>query len=185
MAEEVKSTTETTETQATETTTPSVESLMAEIEQLKAEKAKSKTDLDAALKKAGDATKALRAKQTAEEQAEAERAEQQRLIDEENKSMREELNRIKALSAYKDINEKDAERLIQAVSEGDHTTVALIIKNEVDSALKSAKAEWLKGRPQVNATSTSTNTMTKEQIMAIKDTEQRLAMIAQNMNLFN
>lgn len=185
MAEEVLTTTETTGESSTNQATPDVETLMAEIAQLKAEKAKSKTDLDAALKKAGDATKALRAKQTAEEQAEAERAEQQRIIDEENKSMREELNRIKAMSAYKDINENDAEKLIQAVSEGDHTTVALIIKNEVDSALKSAKAEWLKGRPQANTTSTSTNTMTREQIMAIKDTEQRLAMIAQNMNLFN
>ena len=72
--------------------------------------------------------------------------------------------------------------LIEAVSNADHNTIATILDNEIKSAVKVAQTEWLKSRPQANVGSYSS--MTKEQIMAISDREERMKAIAQNQNLF-
>ena len=72
MADEAKSTaTENpTDTQTTEVkpNTPTVEELMAQLATEKADRAKEKQALDKALREKGELTKALRAKQTTEEQ---------------------------------------------------------------------------------------------------------------------
>ena len=71
----------------------------------------------------------------------------------------------------------------EAVSESDHNAIAAIIESQKKAAVKEAQAEWLKSRPQANAGAYSS--MTKEQIMAIPDRNERIRAIAQNQHLFS
>lgn len=184
--------TDTTVTENKQTTTapqadnsaPSVEELMAQLATERAEKEKNKLALDKALKEKGDITKQLRAKQTAEEQEAEAQKEAQRLADEERESMRKELNHIKAVNAYKSIpDEKVVENLIDAISDADHNAIAQIIENEKKKAVAEAEQKWMKERPRVNHGQYSS--MTKEQIMAIADRDEKLKAIAMNRDLFN
>lgn len=191
MAEETKQTnTETVETKAvdnpskTTDTTPTVDELMAQLAAEKARADKNKSELDKALKENGTVKKALREKQTAEEQEAEARAEAERIRNEEYEAMKKELNHNKAVSAYRNITEeKTVEKLIDAVSDADHTAIATIIANECKKAVAEAEAQWLKDRPPVQSGIYSH--MTKEQIMAISDRTERRKAIAQNQNLFN
>lgn len=170
--------------QQAKSTTPTIEELMAEIARERAEKEKYKNASDKNSAEAAKYKKELRSKQTAEEQEAEAKAEADRLKDEELENLRKELNHNKAVSAYKSIqNEKVVETLIEAVSESDHNAIAAIIENEKKAAVKAAQAEWLDSRPQANAGAYSS--MTREQIMAIPDRQERLRAIAQNQNLFN
>lgn len=174
---------QTTTTPQADNSTPSVEELMAQLATERAEKEKNKLALDKALKEKGDITKQLRARQTAEEQEAEAQKEAQRLADEERESMRKELNHIKAVNAYKSIpDEKVVENLIDAISDADHNTIAQIIENEKKKAVAEAEQQWMKDRPRVNHGQHST--MSREDIMAIKDAYERQSMIAQNIELF-
>ena len=145
---------------------------LAEAATEKAEREKTKVTLDKTLKELGEKTKVLRAKQTAEEQIAEEQKEAQRLADEERESMRKELNHIKAVAAYKEIDEKTVETLIEAVSEADHNAIATIIANERKKAVKDAEAEWLKTRKAINAgTGDSEKQITKQQFDAMSTAE--------------
>ena len=179
MAEEIKSNVEeTTETKVTENQEAVVENSVS-----KAEYDKLKSLLDKALKEKGDVTKQLRAKQSEDERLMAEKAEQDRIREEENKLLKAENNRMKAVAAYKSIsNEKVVDKLIEAVSNADHNEIALIIDNEIKAAVKSAQAEWLKSRPQANIGTDSA--ITRDEIMAIKDSAERQATMAQHIELF-
>ena len=181
MAEETKTNVaETTENNATENTTvtePVVDTVS------KAEYEKLKSALDKALKEKGDITKQLRAKQSEDERISAEQAEAQRIRDEEFEATKAELNKMKAVGAYKDISEKVVEQLITAVSEADHLTVAAIIANEKKLAVSAAEKTWMGSRPAIGSNSYSS--MTVEQIMAITDRDERQRAIAMNLDLFN
>ena len=174
---------QTTTTSQTNNSTPSVEELMAQLATERAEKEKNKLALDKALKEKGDITKQLRARQTAEEQEAEAQKEAQRLADEERESLRTELNHIKAINAYKGISdEKVVNKLISAISDADHNAIATIIENECKKAVAEAEQQWMKDRPRVNHGQHST--MSREDIMAIKDSYERQSMIAQNIELF-
>lgn len=179
-------TTEPAKNQTTEPTTepkaPTYEELVAQLAAEKASGIKNKQALDKALKEKGEITKALRAKQTAEEQEQEAKAEAERLQNEKYENAVKELNHMKAMAAYKDISEKSVELLIEAVEEKDHASIATIFANELKAAVTAAKAEWMKSRPAVNAGAYSS--MTKEQIMAIPDRNERLKAIAMNPTLF-
>lgn len=176
-------TTENPAVEKPETGSPTVEELMAQLASERAEKEKYKNASDKASSEAAKYKKELRSKQTAEEQEAEAKAEADRRRDEELESLRKELNHNKATAAYKSIqNEKVVESLIEAVSEADHATIASIIEAEKKAAVKEAQTEWLKSRPQVNSGQYSS--MTREQIMAIPDRDERLKAIAQNQNLF-
>lgn len=190
MAEETTKTT-VTENQQTETTkteqpqaetTPSVDELMAQLAAERAEKERYKTANDKLSKEAADTKRQLRAKQTAEEQEAEAQAEAQRLAEEERENLRKENNRFKAMAAYKNLDEKTVDKLLEAVSDADHATLAAIIEAEVQKAVKEAKAEWMKSRPPVNVGQYSS--MTRNQIMAISDRAERRKAMAQNMDLF-
>lgn len=169
---------------AHENNAPTVEELMAQLATERAEKEKYKSASDKASSEAAKYKKELRSKQTAEEQEAEAKAEADKLRDEELESLRKELNHNKAVSAYKAIqNEKVVETLIEAVSESDHNAIAAIIESEKKAAVKAAQAEWLDSRPQANAGAYSS--MTKEQIMAIPDRNERIRAIAQNQHLFS
>lgn len=161
-------TTEPTKTAAevkttTEEQTPTVEELMAQLAAEKATGLKNKQALDKALKEKGEITKALRAKQTAEEQEAEAKAEAERLQNEKYESAVKELNHMKAVASYKSISEKSVDTLIEAVAESDHSAIAAIIENEVKAAVANAKAEWMKSRPPVNIGSIDDNAPTKEE----------------------
>jgi hypothetical protein len=181
MAEETKTNVaETTENNATVNATvtePVVDTVS------KAEYEKLKSALDKALKEKGDITKQLRAKQSEDERISAEQAEAQRIRDEEFEAMKAELNHNKAVNAYKSIpDEKMVESLIDAVSDADHIAIANIMEKYASVKVKEAQTEWLKSRPQANAGQYSS--MTAEQIMAIKDSDERLRAIAMNPQAF-
>ena len=168
MAEEIKNNVaDTTDANVTDNA-PTVEDSVSKVEYDKL-----KSALDKALKEKGDITKQLRAKQSEDERLSAEQAEAQRIRDEELEATKAELNRMKAVGAYKSMSsEKVVENLIEAVSNADHNAIALIIENEVKAGVKVAQTEWLKSRPQANVGSYSS--MTKEEIMAITDREERM-----------
>lgn len=179
MAEETKtSVAETTETTVTDNT-PSTDELMAQIAQLTADRDKYKSANDKLSKENAEAKRKERDRMTEEEK----QAEAQRIRDEEFEATKAELNRMKAIGAYKSISsEKVVENLIEAVSNADHNAIAKIFDAEIEARVKAEKTEWLKSRPQANVGSYSA--MTKEQIMAIPDREERTKAIAQNQNLF-
>lgn len=181
MAEETKTNVaETTENSATVNATvtePVVDTVS------KAEYEKLKSALDKALKEKGDITKQLRAKQSEDERISAEQAEAQRIRDEEFEATKAELNKMKAVGAYKDISEKVVEQLITAVSDADHLTIAAIIANEKKLAVSAAEKTWMGSRPAIGSNSYSS--MTVEQIMAITDRDERQRAIAMNLDLFN
>lgn len=181
MAEETKTnvaeTTENNATVNTSVTEPVVDTVS------KAEYEKLKSALDKALKEKGDITKQLRAKQSEDERISAEQAEAQRIRDEEFEATKAELNKMKAVGAYKDISEKVVEQLITAVSDADHLTIAAIIANEKKLAVSAAEKTWMGSRPAIGSNSYSS--MTVEQIMAITDRDERQRAIAMNLDLFN
>lgn len=166
-------------TETLETSTPTVEELMAQLAQANADRDKYKSANDKLSKSEAEMKRQLRAKLSDEEKE----AEAKRLANEETENLRQELNRIKAVNAYKNISEKSVEALIAAVSDADHTAIADIIDREVKAAVKVAENTWMKSRPAIGANSYSS--MTVEQIMAISDREERQKAIAMNLDLFN
>lgn len=163
--------------------TPNVDELMAQIAQLTSDRDKYKSANDKLSKSEAEMKRQLRAKLSAEEQQAEEMAEAQRLRDEEFEAMKAELNHNKAVNAYKVISdEKMVESLIEAVSDADHNAIATIMEKYANAKVKEAQAEWLKSRPQVNTGNYSS--MSREQIMAIADRDERMKAIAQNQHLF-
>lgn len=177
-------TTNTTPTTNAETDKgPSVEELMAQLAVARADAEKYKNANDKLSKSEAEMKRQLRAKLTAEEQEAEAQKEAQRLADEERENLRTELNHIKALNAYKNItDEKVVNKLIGAITDADHSAIATIIENECKKAVAEAEQQWMKDRPRVNHGQHST--MSREDIMAIKDSYERQSMIAQNIELF-
>ena len=158
----------------------------AELAAAKVELAKLKATLDKTLKEKGDITKKLREKQTNEERLAEEKAEEDRRRQEELESAKSELNHMKAVAAYKDIDdEKTIELLIEAVADGDHAAIATIIANERAKQKAIDDAAFKASRPSANVGDGNTPAMTKEEIFAVKDSAERRRLIAQNLNLFN
>ena len=177
--------TDTPEQETDETPDDSVEKLMAELAAEKAARVREKNALDKALKEKAEITRKLREKQTTEEQAAEAKAEKDRQRDEELEAARKELNHMKAVAAYKDIeDEKTIELLIEAVADNDHAAIAQIIANEREKQRKHDDIEFKKNRPQLNAGNGTEPTMTKDEIMAISDPEERQAAMMRNITLF-
>lgn len=162
---------------------PSVEELMEQLKQANAERDKYKSANDKLSKEAAESKRALRAKQTAEEQEAEVLAEEKRLADEERETLRKENSRFKALAAYKNLDEKMVDTLLGAISDEDHNAIAALMEKYADARVKEKETEWLKSRPRVNFGQYAS--LTKEQIMAIPDRSERMKAIAQNQNLFN
>ena len=140
-----------------------------QIAQLKEELRKTKKEKDQASSDAAKYKKAFRAKQTTEEKEAEEIAERQRLAEEEKESMRKELEHMKAVAAYKSLQEETVEMMIEAVSDKDHQAIATILNNEVEKAVKEAikteKAKWQKENPPANVGTSEGSTVTKEQFL--------------------
>lgn len=158
---------------------------LAELAKVKAEAEKNKKALDKEMSKNQQLTKDLRAKMTADEQAQAEKEEAEREAAERLQKAEAELNRMKAIQAYKAIeNEETVNTLIDAINDNDHASIATIIENEVKKAIAIKEAEWKKSRPPIETGDGSGASMSVDEIMAIKDTAERQRMIAQHIDLF-
>lgn len=159
---------------------PTEEELLAQLAEARAEAQKYQNKYNQASNEAAESKKALRAKQTAEERESDEKAEALRLANEEKEAAQKELNHMKAIAAYKNISdEKAVENLIEAISDSDHASIALIIEREKEKAVKEAKAEWQKTIPQPNFGTGEYSSMTIAEAMKIPDREQRLRALAQ------
>lgn len=170
-------------TNETTSSSPTVEELLAQLATAKADAERFKNANDKLSKSEAEMKRQLRAKLTAEEQEAEAQKEAQRLAEEERESLRSELNHIKALNAYKSMNDdKAVEKLINAISDADHNAIATIIENECKKAVAEAEQKWMKERPRVQHGNYSS--MTKEQVMAITDRDERLKAIAMNKELF-
>lgn len=181
MADEINATVTTTpDTAGTEVNTPSTEELMAQIAQLTSDRDKYKTANDKLSKEAAEAKRRERDRMSEEEK----QAEAQRARDEQFEQLLAENNRMKAFGAYKDIpDEKVVGKLIDAVSDADHTAIAKIISDECKKAVAEAEKLWLGDRPRVNLGATE-KVITRKDISAIKDGSERRRLIAENMHLY-
>ncbi len=163
------------------------EDAMAEIAAAQAEVKKLKAERDNALKKAGDATKQLRAKMTeaeleAEKQAQESEERQAYLKDLETyKAENEALKRYRLQGMSDDL----AAQAAKAEIEGDMDALADIQKQHTQALLKEKEAEWKASRPRVNIGNGEDSSMTKEEILAIKDVNERQKAIAAHLDLFN
>lgn len=175
-----------------ETAEAAVERLKAELEAeraiSKAEKTqrqKDKAALDKALKDVARLTKENREKMTeAEIEAQEKRLEAERAQEE-----------LADLRAYKQKNEAKERYLLQGMSAelaieaaeaevaGDMDKLADIQRKNLEAQIKAKEAEWKATRPRLNAGDGSVS-MTKEEIMAIKDPVQRREAIARNIDQF-
>lgn len=185
MAEEAKTTEETKATEKVETPeiNPEVEELKAQVEKQKAETARFKAAVDKLTKEAAEKKREERAKMSEDERTKAEQSEELERAKAEREAAASELNHLKAVIAYKDLaDEQTAEKLIDAVNDKDHAAIANLIKLECERAVKAKEAEWKKTRP--DAFVGGATPMTKEQIMAIKDDEERIRQIALHKDLF-
>lgn len=164
----------------------SYEDAMAEIAAKDAQLKKMKADLDSALKKAGDATKQLRAKMSEAEL----KAEQDAQAKEEQDAY------VKGLESYKAENEafkrytlqgmnsELAQKAAKAEIEGDMDALADIQKQHTQEIIKAKEAEWKASRPRVNMGDGDDSSMTKEEILAITDRSERQKAIAKHLDLF-
>ena len=168
-----------------ETTNEEVEALKAELEAERAEKERFKASVNKLTKEAADRKREERAKMGEEERIKAEREDEFNRLKEQAEADARELNYLKAKTAYKNIDDETVEKLVKSVNENDHTSVAAMIDRIVDKADKTKEAEWKKSRPGAIVGDGSFPSMTKEEIMAVQDIDERRKLIAENINLFS
>lgn len=167
------------------TTNEEMEALKAELEKERAEKERFKKSVDKLTKEAAEKSRAERAKMTEDEKRKADQEEEFNRLKEQAEADARELNHLKAVSAYKNLDEDMVEKLIDAISDKDHASIATMIDKVVEKAIKEKEAEWKKSRPAAIMGDGSFPTMTVEQIKAIKDPLERQRKIAENINLFS
>lgn len=164
---------------------PTVEELMAQLATERANAAKNKAAIDKLTKQNGDLTKSLRAKQTAEEQeaeAKAEQEAQQKAYVEELETYKR-TNEAQKRYALQGMDAEMAAKAAEAEISGDMDALSDIQKQYTAQLLKENDAKWMKQTPQPHAGG-QYSSMTREQIMAIKDLDEQRKAIAQNLDLF-
>lgn len=164
----------------------SYEDALSEIAAAKAEAKKLKAERDAALKKSGEISKQLRAKMSEDEL----KAEQDAQAKEEYEAHVKELEQYKAeneaLKRYRlqGMTDELAIKAAKAEIEGDMDALADVQKQHTQSLIKAKEAEWKASRPRVNVGDDEDSSMTKEEILAIQDRDERTKMIAKHLSLF-
>lgn len=163
-----------------------LESLKTALAEARAEQAKIKAALDKQMKQNGDLTKQLRSRQS-----------QQEIEDEEKKAAEAEMKEhIASLEAYKRENEAKERYLLQGMDAdmakkaasaevaGDMDQLADIQRQYTASVIKAKEAEWKKSMPKAHIGDGSYPAMTREEILAIEDQDERTAAIARHLDLF-
>lgn len=186
--------------QATSTTPPDdqannlseLEQLKAELEEersaRKAEQAeakKNKAALDKALHDVGRLTKENREKMTDAEREAAKRQEEWDALVEQNAELQKyrQTNMAKERYLARGMSVDLATKAAEAEVAGNMEELSDIEQQYHDAQMKAAEAEWKKTRPRLNAGDGSVS-MTKEEIMAIKDPVARREAIARNIDQF-
>lgn len=181
---EAENMTTTNETAVNESSNEEMEALKEELAKAQAETARFKASVDKLAKEAAEKKREERAKMTEDEKRKAEQEEEYARLKEKAEQDAKELNHLKAVTAYKGVEEDVVEKLIDAINDRDHNAIASTIDKIVEKAIKEKEAEWKKSRPAAIMGDGSFPTMTKEEIMAIKDPTERQRKIAENINLF-
>lgn len=177
MAEEVV----TNEVQEVEEVTETVSK--AEYDELNAKLTQYKRSIDKLTKEAADKKREERARMSEEERIKAEQDEEFARLREKAEADAKELNHLKAINAYKGVDSEVVEKLVDAINDKDHNAIAALVEKVVEKAIKEKEAEWKKSRPSAFI-GDGVPTMTKEQILAIKDPTERQRKIAENLSLF-
>ena len=139
--------------------------LLKQIADLKAELNKNKKARDKALSEVSEYKKQLRAKMTADEQAEIERQE----AEAEQKEYVASLEKFKRVAeataryALQGMNQELAKQAADAEIAGDMDLLSDIQNKYMNQMLKAKEAEWLKSTPQINAGGGSGVKVTQEQ----------------------
>lgn len=174
----------TNEAEVDTTSNEEVETLKAELDKARAEAERFKKSVDKLTKEAADKKREERAKMSEDEKRKADQEEEFNRLREQAEADARELNHLKAVTAYKGIEEETVEKLIDAISDKDHSAISAIIDKVVEKAVKDKEAEWKKSRPAAHIGDGSFPSMTKAEIMAITDPVERQKKIAENINLF-
>lgn len=127
----------------------------------------------------------LRSKQTEEETRAQEIREAQERLENENKELKKKISISENTSALLGIG-YDAElaaKTANAMFDGDMASVIANHKSFIESKEKAIRSELMSGTPYPTG-SAVVAPMTKEQIMAIQDTAERQAAIAEHADLF-
>lgn len=165
----------------TQTTTKSVEE---QLQALMVENAKMKRAFDKASSEAADYKKKYNATLSEKEQADMAKAEEQARRDERLAELERENSIHKFTEQFFDLG-YDKESAIAAATaqvDGDVETLFKLQKKIIDEKVLAKEQELIKDIPR--AKSGTYASMTKEQIMAIQDREERRRAMAENMDLF-
>lgn len=163
MAEEINANENPAENQ--EQKTPTIEELMAELAKERAANGKQKAALDKALKETGELKKSLRAKQTADEAAEADRKAQEQELQEKYEALLRENTLNRHSNSFKALGftEEQATQAANALADGDTDALFKALGFGIASITKTAQTNWLNNRPPVNSGVPGSNALTKEQ----------------------
>lgn len=167
-------------------TAPNMDTLMAEIARMKVSEQKMKKELDKALKEKGEVTKALRAKQTAAELEDEAKREEEERHQEYVMELEEFKRKTEAKERYlmQGMSVEMATKAADAEVSGDMEALTDIQRQHTEATLKAARAEWQKSIPQPNFGTGEYASMSKKDIMAIKDTAERQKAILANRHMF-
>ena len=166
---------------------PTTESISVEeqLQSLMVENAKLKRAFDKSASEAADYKKKYNATLSEKEQADMAKAEEQARRDERLAELERENSIHKFTESFLDLG-YDKESAIAAATaqvDNDVETLFKLQKKVLDEKVVAKEQELIKSMPRAKTGVYSS--MTKEQIMAITDREERRKAIAENMELFN
>lgn len=164
---------------------PTTLSAQEQLQQLMVENAKLKRAMDKASSEAADYKKKYNATLSEKEQADLEKAEAQARRDERLAELERENSIHKFTESYLDLG-YDKESAISAATaqvDNDVDTLFKLQKKILDEKIQAKEQELIKSMPRAKTGVYSS--MTKEQIMAITDREERRKAIAENIELFS
>lgn len=164
---------------------PTTLSAQEQLQQLMVENAKLKRAMDKASSEAADYKKKYNATLSEKEQADLEKAEAQARRDERLAELERENSIHKFTESYLDLG-YDKESAIAAATaqvDNDVDTLFKLQKKILDEKIQAKEQELIKSIPRAKTGVYSS--MTREQIMAITDREERRKAIAENIELFS
>lgn len=165
---------------------PSIEEVMARAAQAEADAKKWKNEFDKQSSQIASLKKTVQSLQTAEQRKESEDREAKEAFEAEHARLQDFERRTLAKERYlmQGMSVEMASKAADAEVSGNMDELANIQKQHTESTLKSARAEWQKSIPQPNFGTGEYSSMSKKDILAIKDTAERQKAILANRQMF-
>ena len=163
-------------------------------EEMMIENAKLKKAMDKAASEAANNKRLLREKQSAEEIAAQEKAEREAEIAEMNAEKDRKLAMYESKDLLRqhfgDLDSETVEKIVEADINGEksvvYETLAKYFDGVIEQRLNAQKSDLLGSRPPVSTGSNGADsTLTKEKIMAVRDSIERQRLIAEHRELFD